>query len=72
MITEEPTIYNNDPASVSEVIVMLQVKAGESQEFVIVLYDNNTTIIILIVVILTFAIIIIGVIMGIRKVVMIG
>ena len=70
MITEEPTIYNDDPASVSKVIVMLQVKAGESKEYVIVLYDNNTTIIIVVVVLLTLAIIIIGVIMGIWKVVM--
>ena len=65
--TNKPTIYQKDPAKVK---VKLQVKAGESKEYVIVLYDNNTAIIIVLVVILTLAIIIIGVIMGIWKVVM--
>ena len=66
---KEPTIYWRDQASVSEVIVRLQVNAGESKEYVIALYDNdNTTTIIVVVIILTVAII--GVIIGIWKVIM--
>ena len=68
---KEPTIYWRDQASVSEVIVRLQVNAGESKEYVIALYDNdNTTVIIVVVVLLTVAIIIVGAIMGFWKVVM--
>ena len=65
----EPTIYRRDPASVSKVIVRLQVNAGESKEYIIAIFVNdNTTIIIVVAVLLTVAIIAVGVILGIRKV----